>query len=220
MSDKSSIHATFLLKRENFTLDVNLQISGKGITVIQGASGSGKTTILRCIAGLETPDKGYLSVNGVVWQDGSMSLPPYQRPIGYVFQEDSLFDHLTAEKNILFGCKERSYIPADFVPVIDILGISHLLNRMPSELSGGERQRVALARALAVNPMLLLMDEPLSSLDKERKEEILPYLEKIRDMGEIPIIYVTHDPNEARRLSARCITMKSGCVIDFNGFSK
>lgn len=212
MSDKSSIHASFLLKRENFTLDVNLEISGKGITVIQGASGSGKTTILRCIAGLETPDRGYLSVNGVVWQDDMTSLPTYKRQIGYVFQEDSLFDHLTAQKNILFGCRERSHISADLMPAIEILGISHLLNRMPSELSGGERQRVALARALAVKPKLLLMDEPLSSLDKKRKEEIFPYLEQMRDMGKVPIIYVTHDEDESNRLATYQLKFSKGRI--------
>lgn len=210
MPDSNMISARFKLQRNEFILDVDLRLPGRGITVLQGNSGSGKTTILRCMAGLEHPNEGFLQVNGKIWQDEKVSLKTYQRPIGYVFQEDSLFDHLTAQNNLLFGCRDRRHIPADLMPLIEILGINHLLQRFPAELSGGERQRVAIARALAVKPELLLMDEPLSSLDSERKSEILPYLEQIRDFNQLPIVYVTHDHHEAIRLADHLVTLDDG----------
>ena len=212
MHDKSSIQARFKIKRCGFSLDVDLSLPGRGITVLQGSSGSGKTTVLRCIAGLLRPDEGLLIVNGKIWQDSQLFLPTYQRPIGFVFQEDSLFEHLTAKENILLGCRERRRVPADLMPLIQILGINHLLQRYPAELSGGERQRVAIARALAVKPEVLLMDEPLSSLDTRRKAEILPYLEQIRDCNLMPIIYVTHDQTEAARLADCLIELQDGRV--------
>jgi len=212
MSGSPTIHARFLLRRQGFDLDVDLHWPGRGITVLQGASGSGKTTVLRCLAGLERPDHGYLRVNDSVWQDQRFFMPAYQRPIGYVFQEDSLFAHLTAQANILFGCADRRQIPADLWPLLDTLGIRHLLQRYPAELSGGERQRVAIARALAVKPEILLMDEPLASLDAQRKAEILPYLEQIRDLNLMPIIYVTHDHAEATRLADFLVVLQEGRV--------
>lgn len=212
MHDKSSIQARFKIKRCGFSLDVDLSLPGRGITVIQGSSGSGKTTVLRCMAGLLRPDEGLLTVNGRIWQDSQLYLPTYKRPIGFVFQDDSLFEHLTAKENILLGCRERRHVPADLMPLIEILGINHLLQRYPAELSGGERQRVAIARALAVKPEVLLMDEPLSSLDTRRKAEILPYLEQIRDCNLMPIIYVTHDQTEAGRLADCLIELQDGRV--------
>lgn len=214
MTDNPPIHARFYHKRSGFTLDVDLLLPGKGVTVILGASGSGKTSLLRCMAGLDRPDSGYLSVNGQVWLSDNTCLPAYRRPIGYVFQEDSLFAHLTVQQNILFGCHDRSGISDELMPVIELLGISHLLDRKPASLSGGERQRVAIARALAIQPQLLLMDEPLSSLDAERKSEVLPYLEEIRDCHQIPIIYVTHDSSEAERLATHRITIHDGSIVD------
>ena len=214
MRDRDLIDARFKIERPGFTLDVDLCMPGGGITVFQGSSGSGKTTILRCMAGLEKPDEGFLKVKGNIWQDHHIFLPTHKRPIGYVFQEDSLFDHLTAKENILFGCRECSYVPKDLVPLIEILGINHLLHRHPNELSGGERQRVAIARALAVKPDILLMDEPLASLDSRRKAEILPYLEQIRDFNLMPIIYVTHDETEAARLANFVVKLDAGRVID------
>jgi molybdate transport system ATP-binding protein len=213
MPASNSIHARFKVKRPAFTLDVDLRLPGRGITVLQGSSGSGKTTFLRCMAGLEQPDEGVLQVNGQVWQSPKLFVPTYKRPIGYVFQEDSLFDHLTAKDNVLFGCRARTNIPDDLMPLIEILGISHLMKRYPEELSGGERQRVSIARALAVKPEVLLMDEPLSSLDSQRKSEILPYLERIRDINLLPIIYVTHDQTEAVRLSDCLIALDGGRVV-------
>jgi molybdate transport system ATP-binding protein len=214
MFDDLSIHARFKLKRSDFWLDVDLQMPGRGITVVQGRSGSGKTTILRCMAGLENADQGFLKINGRIWQDTHIFLPAHKRPIGYVFQEDRLFEHLTAKENMLFGCKNRSHVTADLVPLVDVLGINHLLDRYPSALSGGERQRVAIARALSVRPEVLLMDEPLSSLDTQRKAEILPYLKQIQDFNSAPIVYVTHDPSEAEKLADYVVMLEAGRVVD------
>lgn len=213
MSGDSMIQARFQLRRPGFTLDVDLNLPGQGITVLQGCSGSGKTTVLRCIAGLEQPDNGHLKVNGTLWQGPGLFVPTYQRSIGYVFQEDSLFEHLTADRNILFGCRERHRIPEDLMPVIDLLGIRSLLHRYPRALSGGERQRVAIARALAVKPDVLLLDEPLSSLDTDRKSEILSYLTEIRDLTLKPILYVTHDPVEAEQLATHLVVLQDGRVV-------
>lgn len=212
MHDKKTIHAKFRLCRAGFSLNVDLELSGQGTTVIQGPSGSGKTTLLRCLAGLEQPREAFLHVNGKLWQDTAFCLPPHQRPIGYVFQEDNLFEHLSAMQNMLFGCRDRSRIPAELMPIIESLGIAHLLNRHPAELSGGERQRVAIARALAVNPEVLLMDEPLSALDVSRRNQILTLLLNIQATRKIPVIYVTHDHHEAAQLAEQIIHMDEGKV--------
>lgn len=213
MTDETMIDARFLLRRPDFCLDVAFKLPAQGLTVIQGASGSGKTTILRCMAGLEQADEGRLMVRGQCWQDASIMMPTYRRPVGFVFQEDSLFEHLTVQGNIVFGCHDRSRLPDTLLPLIETLGIAHLLHRRPAALSGGERQRVAIARAMAVTPTLLLMDEPLSSLDPERKAEILPYIEQIRDAHKTPILYVTHDAAEAARLATRLIRLEAGRII-------
>ena len=214
MPAEHGIHARFRLHRTGFTLDLDLALDGHGITVIQGPSGSGKTTLLRCIAGLEAPDAAHLRIHGRIWQDGARSLPPYQRPLGYVFQEDSLFDHLNARKNILFGCANHREIPATLSPVIDTLGIGHLLEKKPAQLSGGERQRVAIARALAVDPEILLMDEPLSALDAASRQEIIGLILKIHALKNIPIIFVTHDTHEAEQLADQRIFMDAGRVVN------
>lgn len=193
-------------------LDFHFQLSlpGRGITTVAGPSGAGKTTFLRCLAGLERAD-GRLEVNGRIWQEGKFFLPTYQRPLGYVFQEASLFPHLSVRQNLDYGAKRcqrrgcRGRI--DLNHFIDILGIGHLLGRKPETLSGGERQRTALARALAVNPEVLLLDEPLAALDKDRKEEILPYLESLRELT-LPIIYVSHDQGEIERLADTRVRME------------
>lgn len=213
MHVKPCIDARFVLKRSDFTLNVDLSLSGDGITAIQGASGSGKTTLLRCIAGLEQPDIGLLQVNGTTWQSNGFSLPTYQRPIGYVFQEDSLFEHLSVKNNILFGCLDRKCIPAFLTPIIDLLGIQQLLARKPGTLSGGERQRVAIARAFAVEPNVLLMDEPLSALDTSKRHDILNMLSDIQTVSKVPIIYVTHAPAEAEQLTDQIIFMDAGRII-------
>lgn len=210
MTVEHDIHARFRLDRPGFILDVDLSLDGDGITVIQGPSGSGKTTLLRCIAGLETPDTAHLRIHGRVWQDKTHCLPPYQRPLGYVFQEDSLFDHLNARKNILFGCAKHREITEWLAPVINTLDIGHLLDKKPAQLSGGERQRVAIARALAVDPDILLMDEPLSALDRPRRQEIIELILKIHALKKIPIIFVTHDTYEAEQLADARVFMDAG----------
>lgn len=214
MSAKPSIDARFRLERSGFTLDVDLSLDGQGITAIQGPSGSGKTTLLRCIAGLEPTNDGFLRVNGAIWQDGTFSLPTHQRAIGYVFQEDNLFEHLSARQNILFGCKQRRDIPSTLDPIIEVLGIEQLLNRKPSALSGGERQRVAIARAFAVEPQILLMDEPLSALDTSKRHDILALIAEIHAIRKTPILYVTHAPAEAEQLADQLIFMNAGRITD------
>ena len=177
------ITASFRRAFTGFSLDVSLAVPGRGVTAVFGPSGSGKTSLLRCIAGLERSGSGYLAVNAEVWQDDAAGifLPVHRRPLGYVFQEASLFEHLDVARNLDFGL--RRVPPAQrrvsLEQAIELLGLQALMQRMPGPLSGGERQRVAIARALATSPRLLLMDEPLASLDLARKAEILPYLERL-----------------------------------------
>ncbi|MDD2273094.1 MAG: molybdenum ABC transporter ATP-binding protein [Desulfuromonadaceae bacterium] len=208
------ITARFHVTWPGFTLDLDLDLPGRGLTAIFGHSGSGKTTLLRCIAGLERAEQGYLSFNGEVWQDQKTFLPTYKRPLGYVFQEASLFPHLTVLRNLRYGLtrsKAEQNISLDHA--IELLGIGALLERKPERLSGGERQRVGIARALAVSPRILLMDEPLAALDLARKQEVLPYLERLRDELEIPILYVTHSPDEVGRLANHLVALAGGSVV-------
>ena len=212
-----TIHARFLVAYPDFTLDVDLQLPGCGVSALFGASGSGKTTCLRAIAGLEHAPGGYLSVNGEVWQDDSLGLfvPAYRRPLGYVFQEASLFAHLTIRGNLEYGLRR---VPArerkvSLQQVVELLGIESLLDRMPDNLSGGEKQRVAIARALATSPRILLMDEPLAALDLKRKNEILPYLERLHDELEIPVLYVSHAPDEVARLADHLVVLEQGRAL-------
>jgi molybdate transport system ATP-binding protein len=209
------IQARFKLAYPDFTLDVDLNLPGRGVTALFGHSGSGKTTLLRCIAGLQQTPDGYLSVKGEVWQDAERFLPTHKRPLGYVFQEASLFPHLSARGNLEYGMK-RCREPLDRAAlghVVELLGIGRLLERRPHQLSGGERQRVGIARALAVKPRLLLMDEPLAALDLARKAEILPYLEKLRDELDIPVLYVSHAPDEVARLADHIVVMEAGRAV-------
>ncbi|MGR9044644.1 MAG: molybdenum ABC transporter ATP-binding protein [Gammaproteobacteria bacterium] len=206
-----SITAHFRVNYPSFNLDVNLQLPGQGVTALFGHSGSGKTTLLRCIAGLEH-GAGRLLINGDIWQEHNIFLPTHKRPLGYVFQEANLFPHLTVMGNLKYGMSRepRKNLRTSLDQSIELLGIGHLLERRPEKLSGGERQRVAIARALAVNPRLLLMDEPLAALDLARKREILPFLERLHDELEIPIFYVTHSPDEVARLADHLVVMASG----------
>lgn len=209
----AGIDARFRLDRPGFSLDVDLNLPGRGVTAVFGQSGSGKTTMLRCIAGLERAPNGHLSINGEVWQDQNHWLPTHQRPIGYVFQEASLFTHLSVMGNLRYGMKRVPHATqSDLDQAIELLGIRKLLARKPDQLSGGERQRVGIARTLAVSPRLLLMDEPLASLDLKRKQEILPYLERLHDELEIPICYVSHSPDEVARLADHLVLMDEGRV--------
>jgi molybdate transport system ATP-binding protein len=209
----NSIQARFKLDWPGFSLDVDLSLPGRGVTALFGPSGCGKTTLLRSIAGLERPPKGELRVNGDIWQDDGIWVPTHCRPLAYVFQESSLFPHLSVMGNLQYGRQRSSQAASfDLSQVIDLLGIEALLPRKPDALSGGERQRVAIARALAVNPRLLLMDEPLAALDMQRKQEILPYLERMQKTLDIPIIYVTHAPDEVARLAHHIVMLEHGKV--------
>ena len=208
------IQARFRKGWQDFTLDVDLQLPGRGITALFGHSGSGKTTLLRCFAGLGSRPQGRCLVNGEVWQDEHQFLPPHRRAIGYVFQDANLFPHLTVRNNLLYGQRRSRGTPAIALDqAITLLGIEHLLHRKPAELSGGEKQRVGIARALSVSPQLLLMDEPLAALDLARKREILPYLETLHDELQIPILYVTHSPDEVARLAQHLVLLRAGQVL-------
>jgi molybdate transport system ATP-binding protein len=211
----AGIHARFKLDYPGFSLDVDLDLPGRGVTALFGHSGSGKTTLLRAIAGLERVAGGALSVNGEIWQDESVFRPTHQRPLGYVFQEASLFPHLSVQANLQFG-QTRVLVAARRVSLdqaVELLDIGHLLSRKPDRLSGGERQRVGIARALATSPRLLLMDEPLAALDHALKQEILPYLERLHDELDIPVLYVSHAPDEVARLADHIVVMADGRAV-------
>ena len=215
----TGIHAQLQLERPGFSLEVNVQLPGSGVTALYGPSGCGKTTLLRCLAGLERAT-GTLSVNGESWQDASVFKPTHQRAIGYVFQESSLFPHLSALGNLQYGMKRAQRTDSvELDAIVELLGLRNLLNRKPDALSGGERQRVGIARALAVNPSLLLMDEPLAALDMKRKQEILPYLDRLQRTLQIPVIYVTHSPDEVARLAHHLVVMEAGRVITSGSLS-
>jgi len=209
----SEVIADLSLRYPGFALDVALRLPGEGVSVLFGPSGCGKTTVLRALAGLEQA-QGRVVVQGQVWQDEHCFLPTHQRPIGYVFQEASLFAHLTVQGNLAYGYKRTPVAERriSFDETIDLLGIAHLLVRKPDRLSGGERQRVGIARALLTSPRLLLMDEPLSALDAARKAEILPYLERLNRQAAMPVIYVTHSLDEAARLANHLVLMEAGRV--------
>lgn len=207
------VRARFHCALPGFELDVDLALPGRGITAISGPSGCGKTTLLRCMAGLQ-PACGEMRVGAEVWQTADRSRPVHQRPLAYVFQDAHLFPHLTVRRNLEFGYRR---IPArqrqiGFEDAVHWLGLEALLERMPSGLSGGECQRVAIARALLTSPRLLLMDEPLSALDRASKQNILPYLEQLRDILAIPVIYVSHSGAELLRLADHLVLMKQGRV--------
>lgn len=210
----SGVEVAFRVERGAFKLDVNLKLPDRGVTALFGHSGSGKTTLLRAMAGLEQFD-GRLVVNGEVWQDETLFLPAHKRPLGYVFQEASLFEHLNVRQNLEFGYRrlapEARRIAFD--DVVQWLGLEGLLSRYPQGLSGGERQRVAIGRALLVSPRILLMDEPLSALDQPSKAEIMPYLERLHRELSIPVIYVTHSLDEVAQLADHMIQLQEGRVI-------
>ncbi|CAN5209112.1 molybdenum ABC transporter ATP-binding protein [soil metagenome] len=207
-----TLHAQFELTHPGFSLAVDLALPGHGVTVLFGPSGCGKTTLLRCIAGLNRAPSGRLVVNGETWQDGDFFLPVHQRPLGYVFQEANLFAHLSIRRNLQYGQSRIAEADrrVEFDRAIELLGIAHLLERQPAGLSGGERQRVAIARALLTSPRLLLMDEPLAALDLARKNEFMPYLERLHGELDIPVLYVTHAPDEVARLADHIVVMDAG----------
>jgi molybdate transport system ATP-binding protein len=198
-----------------FALDVRFASEGR-LTAFFGQSGSGKTSLVNVIGGLIRPDRGRVAVDGTTLIDTASGIfvPPHRRRVGYVFQEGRLFPHLTVRQNLMFG---RWFRPpqerkVQLETVLDLLGIGHLLQRRPGALSGGEKQRVAIGRALLASPRLLLMDEPLASLDDERKAEILPFIERLRDEANVPIIYVSHSLSEVSRLANSIVVLRSGRV--------
>ncbi|MEZ5840248.1 MAG: molybdenum ABC transporter ATP-binding protein [Hyphomicrobiales bacterium] len=211
----NAIDARFKGRLGSFELDVAFSAPERGVTALFGPSGCGKTTVLRCIAGLERMAGGSLVVNGRVWQSASTFVASHKRPIGYVFQEANLFPHLSVRANMLYGRRRSGGGPGgavDLDEAADLLGIAHLLDRSPARLSGGERQRVAIGRALMSKPEILLMDEPLSALDRLTKNDILPYLERLHDELAMPIVYVSHDIAEVERLADQLVLLEAGRV--------
>lgn len=200
---------------DGFELDVSMQLPGKGVTAIFGPSGAGKTTLLRCVAGLQRTAQGVVKVNGQCWQDRDTFMPTHKRALGYVFQESGLFPHLSVLGNIEFAAKRTrtAHAPVSLAHLADVLDIEPLLSRLPADLSGGEKQRVAIARALMCQPQLLLMDEPLASLDQARKQEILPYLERVHAELACPVLYVSHAMPEVTRLADYAVLMEQGRVV-------
>lgn len=206
------------LPRAGFTLQVSLNLPLQGVSVLWGASGSGKTTLLRSLAGLERA-QGRVQMGAQLWQDDAQGLftPVWQRRLAYVFQEASLFDHLNVQGNLDYGLRrlpkaQHSAARQAQNDAVEVLGIGHLLSRSPLHLSGGERQRVALARALSVQPRLLLLDEPLASLDLQRKQEVLPWQEKLRTHLKVPMLYVTHSADEVARLADTLVVLAQGQI--------
>ena len=220
-SPSHALHARFRLVRDGFTLDVDLSLPGQGITALFGPSGSGKTSVLRCVAGLERASQGLLHVGGECWQDDAAGtfVPTHRRALGYVFQEASLFSHLDVKGNLAYGLRraspsaDRARQQQVLAQAIALLGIGHLLDRRSTSLSGGERQRVAIARALATQPRLLLLDEPLAALDAARKQEVLPWLERLRDGLQIPMLYVSHAADEVARLADTLVLLQAGQAL-------
>ena len=203
-----------------FTVEAAFASEGR-VTGLFGASGAGKTSLINMIAGLLRPDRGIIAIDGETLDDTSARthVPVHSRRIGYVFQDARLFPHLDVRENLDYGRRMNRIAEdaAQWRRVTELLDIGELLDRRPGKLSGGERQRVALGRALLSQPRLLLMDEPLGSLDEERKEEILPYLVRLRDEAGIPMVYVSHDPSEMRKLATQIAIIKRGRVTAFGG---
>ncbi|MBE7638215.1 molybdenum ABC transporter ATP-binding protein [Sneathiella sp. P13V-1] len=198
----------------SFPFDVDISIPAKGVTAVFGPSGCGKTTLLRCFAGLEPAIKGSLKVGDQEWQNETTFIPSHKRRVGYVFQEPSLFDHLDVQGNLEYGLKRRNSKMEESrqEAIIDLLGIRQLLDRKTDKLSGGEKQRISIARALLSGPEILLMDEPLSALDKSSKSEIIPFFHKLQSTLDIPILYVSHDLAELEQFADHIVLMENGRV--------
>lgn len=214
---KNLLEANFKMDYPGFNLDVELTLPAKGVTVVFGPSGSGKTTLLRCLSGLERAPSGTLKLAGQVWQDDGIFIPIHQRKVGLVFQESRLFPHLSIQQNLLYGYQRTQSVERNLHldEVVEVLGLAALLKRTPDKLSGGEKQRVAIGRALLTSPKLLLMDEPLASLDMQRKAEIIPFIKRIEDEFKTPIIYVTHSVDEVLQLVDTMVILQAGKVANF-----
>ncbi|MEZ8157726.1 molybdenum ABC transporter ATP-binding protein ModC [Vibrio splendidus] len=193
--------------------DIDLELPSSGITAIFGRSGAGKTSLINAISGLKQPDKGLISVSGTTLFDSrnGINLPTHKRNVGYVFQESRLFPHMKVAANLKYGMKGADKV--HFEQIVSLLSLDSLLDRYPARLSGGEKQRVAIGRALLSKPSILLMDEPLASLDLPRKREVMPFLENLSETVNIPIIYVTHSLNEILRLANHLVIIEQGKVI-------
>jgi molybdate transport system ATP-binding protein len=216
-SEPGRIEAVFRGHLGGFSLDASFSVPATGVTAIFGPSGCGKTTVARCLAGLHHLPGSFCAVDGDIWQDRSTFRKAHQRPVGYVFQEASLFSHLSVKHNLLYGAPRGTGTPGfenvALDEVIELLGLGSLLDRSPQHLSGGERQRVAIGRALLSQPKLLLMDEPLSALDRSTKNEILPFLERLHARLSLPVIYISHDMSEIERLADHLVLMQRGKVV-------
>jgi len=201
-------------------LAVRFQITG-GVTALFGPSGAGKTSLVNMIAGLLKPDRGCIVLDDTTLFDAAnaINVPPHRRQIGYVFQEGRLFPHLSVRQNLDYGRRMsgRPRDPTEFERIASLLGITHLLQRRPRMLSGGERQRVAIGRALLMQPRLLLLDEPLASLDAGHKGEILPYLMRLRDQAAVPMVYVSHIAGEVRQIATTVVRLDEGRVLAVGG---
>ncbi len=204
-------------RQGNFSLDVAFRGAPSGVTALYGPSGAGKTSIVNMVAGLQRPTAGRIAVNGLCLFDSAtgVDLPPERRRVGYVFQDGRLLPHLSVRANLVYGMRltpaSRRFV--EFDPVVDLLGIGHLLDRRPATLSGGEKQRVAIGRALLTSPALLLMDEPLASLDAARKSEVLPFIMRLGREFAIPILYVSHALDEILNLAVRMVIIEDGRVV-------
>jgi molybdate transport system ATP-binding protein len=207
-------------KLGEFSLQASFESEGR-VTGLFGASGAGKSSLINMIAGLLRPDRGTIVIDGDVVDDtaAGIHVPTYRRRIGYVFQDARLFPHLNVAQNLDYGRRMNRLAadPAQHQRVVELLDIGALLDRRPGKLSGGERQRVALGRALLSKPRLLLLDEPLGALDEARKLEILPYLVRLRDEANVPMVYVSHDVAELRQLATQIVMLKQGRVTSFGG---
>ena len=201
----------------DFELDVNFSVKSNSVTALFGPSGAGKSTVINLIAGLQRPREGRIIINGKVVEDtqARISLSPQSRNIGYVFQQARLFPHLNVERNLLFGWRRATdrANQTEISHLVKLLGIESLLQRKPAALSGGEKQRVALGRAILSNPELLLLDEPLAALDHKRRDEILPYIERIRSEQQIPILYVSHSIDEVSRIADYLQIINRGKIV-------
>lgn len=211
------IRAKFELAFPSFALRAAIEAPASGITALFGASGCGKSTLLRCIAGLEPAAKGYLHVGAETWQDDERSIfvPTHRRLLGFVFQEPSLFAHLSVRRNLEYGYARTPSAQRmiSWQRTIELLDVGALLPRLPAGLSGGEKQRVAIARAVLAAPRLLLMDEPLAALDAARKQEILPFLERLHQELSMPMLYVSHQVDEVARLADHMVLLSAGRVV-------
>jgi molybdate transport system ATP-binding protein len=203
-----------------FSLQASFSSEGR-VTGLFGASGAGKSSLINMIAGLLRPDRGTIVIDGDIVDDtaAGIHVPTYRRRIGYVFQDARLFPHLNVAQNLDYGRRMNRLAadPAQHNRVVELLDIGALLDRRPGKLSGGERQRVALGRALLSKPRLLLLDEPLGALDEARKLEILPYLVRLRDEANVPMVYVSHDVAELRQLATQIVMLRQGRVTSFGG---